>query len=156
MGFRFRFETLLRQKQRVVDEVAARYAQAMRLVQQSRDTLAVLQEAQSAYRQRYATALEPGELFIPNLRLGAEYATFLDRALAEQDRRILEMERRADQIRELLVEAERNKQVFANLKARQRERFLQERAAKERAYYDGIATTTFTAKHQAQALHPGH
>ena len=155
MGFRFRFETILRQKQRAVDEIAARYAKAMRLVQTERDTLAVLADAQDTYRGRYAAALEPGALFVPHLQTGVRYAAFLERALVEQHQRIGEMARRAEQIRELLVEAERAKQVFANLKERWSARYYADLMAKDRAYFDGIANTAFTAKHQVHALHGG-
>lgn len=151
MGFRYRFETVLRQKQRVVDEVAARLAHAMRLVRQEQDTLALLENTRVGHQQYYAAALRDGDLDARLLQTAAQYADFLEQALAEQHERIREMARRAEEIRALLVDAERDRQVFANLKERQRTRFYAELATRERAYFDGIANTLFTAKHQTAA-----
>ncbi len=149
MGFRFRFDTLLRQKQRVVDEIASRLARAMRLVHQEQDTLVTLKDAQNAQQQYYADCLGDPHLDAPTLRRAVQYAQFLDQALDEQHERIREMTDRAEKIRALLVEAERGKQVFSNLKERRRTQFYQDLAARERAHFDSIANTIFTVKHQA-------
>ena len=152
MGFRFRFEVVLRQKQHAVDEVASRYAQAMRLVQGERDNLTLLENAAAVHEERYTAVLASGALDAAGLQTSARYAGFLRQAIEEQGVRITEMEQRAEQIRQLLVVAERDKEVFARLKERQRERFYTELATRERAYFDEVANTTFAAKHQAAAL----
>ena len=152
MGFRFRFEMVLRQKQRAVDEVAGRHAQALRLVRQECESLAVLEDASASHEQRYAAVLAGGVLEAAGLQTTVRYAGFLTRAIAEQTNRIAEMRQRADQIHALLVKAQQDKEVFANLKARQRERYYQDLAARDRAFFDGIANTAFTAKHQAAGL----
>jgi len=153
--FRFRLDPVLRQRQRVVDEVAARLARAQRLVQEQQEHLSVLREAQQAHLDRYSGALAPGELDAAGLRTAVEYAAFLDKAVAEQQARVREMDRRAGQIRELLVEAEKAKRIIENLKARQHAAFFAELADQERRYFDDVANTTFTAKHQTHSLLEG-
>ena len=155
MGFRFRFETLLRQKHRAVDEIASRHAQALRLVQQEQENLATLEEAHAAHGRRYTTVLVHGLLDAANLQTSVQYAAFLTQAMGEQHTRVEEMQARVTQIRDMLVEAEREKQVLENLKERQRERHVADRTARERAEFDGIANTLYTAKHQAAALARG-
>ena len=156
MGFRFRLAAVLRQKQRIVDEIAGRYARAARFVQQERDTLTTLEDARTGHWQYYADCLGDRDLDATMLRRAAQYAQFLEQALEEQQHRIREMEDRAEKIRELLVEAERARQVFTNLKDRQRTAFYRDLAAREGAYFDGIANTIFTAKHQAATREREH
>lgn len=149
MGFRFRLETVLRHKRQIVDEIAGRLARAQRLVRQEQDTLEVLEGAQAGHRAYYAATLAERALHVPTLRTAVEYAQFLDLALAEQRHRIREMQDRTDKIRQLLVEAERAHRVMERLKERYRDRFYRELAVRDRVYYDGVANTMFTAKHQA-------
>lgn len=155
MGFRFRLEAVLRQRRNVVDEVAARLGHALRLVRQEQEHLDVLQDASARYQAAYEAALAPGALDLDRLRTGAAYAAFLDRAIGEQTQRIAEMNRRADAIRELLVQAEQDRQVLENLKERQRRAWYEALTAEERRYFDSVANTMYTAKHQAHMLLEG-
>ena len=150
-AFTFRFETVRRQRRRVVDEIAGRLAQAGRLVREEQGHLRVLQDARVTYRARYTAALAPGVLDTARLQTAVRYAVFLDHAIGEQEHRVAEMQKREADIRQLLIQAEQAKQVFANLKETDREAFYADLSAKERTFFDGIANTVFTAKHQERA-----
>ena len=152
MGFRFRFETVLRPKQQIVDEIASRLAHAARLIQEEQGHLATLREAQAVHLKRFAAALQVGDLDAPTLQSRAEYGIFIDGVIADQEDRILQMQDREAKIRELLVQAERDKQVYENLKERHRTEFYAELADRERRFFDETANTIHTAKHQAQLL----
>jgi len=153
MGFRFRFETILRQKQQIVDEVAGRLAHAARLIQAEERHLATLHEAATVHRMRFAAALQPGTLDAGTLQSRARYGEFLQRVITDQSVRISKMRERETQIRDLLVQAEKDRQIYENLKEQHRTAFYAELADKERRYFDETANTIHTAKHQAHLLY---
>lgn len=150
--YRFRFESVLKSKKIIVDELAAKTARAQRILQLEQKKLENLKKKETSCIQEMAL-IQVGTVKPDEIHRCHRYLQQLGKAIAEQEKLISEIARRVDMLREMLVEAEKERKIFEKLDEKEREEFLRDFSKKERAFLDEVGTNRFVQRSAHGRMH---
>lgn len=144
-AYKFRFESVLKSKKIIVDELAAKTARAHRILLLETRRLDELKQRQTecvhelAFRQ--IGSVDAAEVYRCH-----RYLELLTEALAEQETRIEEVEKRVDMLRNMLIEAEKDRKILEKLDEKDRASFYEGASKKEQAVLDEIGVNRFVQR----------
>lgn len=143
-GHVFRFETLLRLRQRAEDEKKRVVARRLREIHGIQRRQELLRQRIDEETQALRGELQDQRLDMDELRLGRHWLTRLRLGLLEADAELAAHRAMLAQERVHLVDARRDYEAMARLKQRQREAFLADAARREQAQLDELSVMRFS------------
>ncbi|RJP73381.1 MAG: flagellar export protein FliJ [Candidatus Abyssobacteria bacterium SURF_17] len=151
-AYRFRFESVLKSKKIIVDELASKTARAQRILQLEQRKVDSLRKREASCMQELALK-QVGAVKSDEVHRCHRYLQQLGKAIGEQENLISEIARRVDMLREMLVEAEKERKIFEKLDEKEREEFLRDFSKKERAFLDEVGTNRFVLRGAHERMH---
>ena len=151
-AYRFRFESVLKSKKIIVDELASKTARAQRILQLEQRKLDDLRK-RAALCVRELALQQVGAVNASEVHRCHRYLQQIGKAIGEQEKLISEVARRVDMLREMLVEAEKERKIFEKLDEKQREEFLRDFSKKEQAFLDEVGTNRFVQRGAHGRMH---
>jgi len=112
---RFRFQTLLDYKSRLVDDLRLEMARKQQTLQRLQQERRRLQETRSRVADELQTKMQKG-LSIQAVRQTYQYLDFLEQALVNLDERIRQAEDQVADVRQRLAEALKERKTFEKLR----------------------------------------
>lgn len=151
-GYRFRFDRLLKTKQAIIDDIAAKTARAQKILLMETNKLRSLEERQAECLDELVS-LQLGAIDAGEVRRCHRYLQQVGDAADKQAALIKEIELRVEMLRNMLIETEKEKKILEKLDEKEREEFLREFLRKEQAVLDEVGINKFvqrTARHYVQ------
>ncbi len=144
-GYQFRFEKLLKTRQITRDDLAAKVARARKILQIEQRKLADFESRRDMCMDWLAT-LQLGALDPSEIQRSYAYLQQVREAIDRQTSLIREIHLRAEALRNLLVEAEKEKKTLEKLDEKDRGQFLREYLQKEQAALDEVCINKFAQR----------
>lgn len=141
-AYKFRFENVLKSKKIVVDELVSKTARARKILMLEQKKLEDLKGRRAWCVQELAER-QVGRVDATEVQRCYRYLQQLVAAVVHQDRLVLEISRRVEKLREMLVEAEKQRKIFEKLDEHEREEFLRSYSRKEQQLLDEIGINRF-------------
>ena len=139
--FKFRLESLLKVKEHLERERQKEHAEARERVARQRDRLSGL-DAQRQTTVRQQRERLTGDISVADLLVCSRYLVKLKSSTMEGTEILRGLEAEADQSRDRLIDASRQKKIYDKLRERQREKYLEELKRLENKEIDEIATNS--------------
>ncbi|UCD58222.1 MAG: flagellar export protein FliJ, partial [Candidatus Hydrogenedentota bacterium] len=144
-AYKFRFEKVLKSKKIIVDELASKNARAQKILTLEVRRLDDLKERE-ARCVRELVLRQVGRVNAGELQQGHSYLQLLGSAIVQQVTRVREIARRVETLRNMLVEAEKERKIFEKLDEREREAFHRSFLKKEQALLDEVGINRFVRR----------
>ena len=153
-AYKYRFENVLKSKKIIVDQLASKTARAQKILMLETGTLDDLKQLERRCVEDLSLQqtgnIDPGETW-----RCLEYLRLLGEAIDEQSNALREIARRVEMLRNMLVEAQKEKKVFEKLDEKDREEFYKSFLKKEQALLDEVGVNTFALRNaHARARSP--
>ena len=143
--FSFRLQTYLSVKEQIEEQKKNEYGRALRKLERERQKKRLMEqelfENIQLFKNGLARAVVPGDIRRYNSRI-----ELLKVQIAEQELRIKEAERRAEEKRLDLIEAMKERKALETVKERNHEEFLKEEQRVEQTVSDGIVSYQYAKK----------
>lgn len=154
-AYKFRFENVLKSKSIIVDELASKTARAKKILLLEERKLEDIRRRRAQCVSDLAR-LQTGVVDTAEVVRCHRYLHLLGEAIVEQSRTIEEIARRAEMLRGMLVEAEKERKIFERLDEKEKEEFHRAFLKKEQALLDEVGTNRFVQRSAHGSLHsPG-
>ncbi len=144
-AYKFRFEKVLKTKKIVVDQLASKTARARKILLLEKRKLEDIRERQARCVTELAL-LQTGAVDTAEVQRCHRYLQLLGEADAEQQDIIKEIDRRVEMLRDMLHEAEKQRQIFEKLDEKERAKFLDEFQRQERLLLDEVGIERFVRR----------
>ena len=151
-AYKFRFESVLKSKQIIVDQLASKTARARKIQILEERKLDDIRERQRGL-VRQILVLKTGNVDVAEVRRCYGYLELLGEAIAEQTDTIKEIARRVEMLRGMLAEAEKERKIFEKLDEKEREQFHSEFKKKEQAELDEVGVNRFVQRSAYERFH---
>jgi flagellar FliJ protein len=141
-AYKFRFESVLKSKNIIVDQLASKTARARKirmLEERKLDTLRALR----VECIEHLSDMQTGAVDSDSVQRSHEYIGLLGEAIAEQENIVKEIASRVEMLREMLAQAEKERKIFERLDERDREEYYREFRKTERAALDEVGINRF-------------
>jgi flagellar FliJ protein len=152
-AYKFRFESVLKSKKIIVDQLASKAARAAKIQMMEERKLGELIERRARCMVDIAT-ISTGPVDVAEVRRCQGYLDLLGRAVEEQEGTIGEIVRRVDALRSLLTEAEKERKILEKLDEKARAGFYREFQKKEQAALDEVGINSFILRSAYERLQP--
>ena len=148
--FTFRFQRILEIKERVEDARRAELGEVLAALNREVEQLAAMRATQNAYR--HMGGFSPAQRVDAGLLgIGAHYAQRLEREIDEQQQHVRKIEAIAENKRQKLSEATRERRVYEVLKERAEEAHRREANRQERIQLDEIGEQLYARRGNERA-----
>jgi flagellar export protein FliJ len=144
-AYEFRFKSVLKSKKIIVDDLSSKTARAQRILLLEMRKLGDMKERETQC-VRELTRRQIGRVDTAEVQRSHRYLELLWSAIAEQSKKVQEIGRRVEMLRNMLVEAEKQKKTFEKLNEKEREEFYREFLKKEQALLDEIGANRFSQR----------
>jgi flagellar FliJ protein len=151
-AYSFRFDSVLKSKRIIVDQLAAKTARAQRILMLEMRTLEDL-EARGELCMRELALLQTGNVEAAEVSRSHRYLHLLAGAIKEQKHKVAEVARRVDMLRDMLIAAEKERKIFEKLDEKEREEFHRGYLKKEQAVLDEVGTSRFIQRESHRQTH---
>jgi flagellar FliJ protein len=152
-AYKFRFESVLKSKRIIVDQLASKTARARKIRMLEQLKLDDLKARQTQCIGHLA-AMQTGPIDAAEVRRGHDYLRALGEAIEEQKNMVAEIARRVEMLLSMLTEAEKERKIFDRLEEKEREEFTREFLKKEQAEFDEIGVNRFIQREAYERFHP--
>ncbi len=142
MAFRFRFQSVLNHRKRLVEERQMALARAQQRLLQLRQEIRELQERREALAARIQAELE-GTLQVASLQVGYTYLERLDARLRELEQALEAAQRSVEEQRHALEEALKRRKTLEKLREKDRRAFVEELERRERLVLDDLGVARY-------------
>ncbi len=137
MAFRFRFQSVLNYRKRLVEERQMALALAQQRLLQLRQEIQELRERREALAARIQAELS-GSLQVAQVRVHYAYLDWLDARLRELEQALEAAERSVEEQRRALEEALKRRKTLEKLREKDRRVFVEELERRERLILDDL------------------
>jgi len=144
-AYKFRFDTVLKSKGIIVDQLAAKVARARNILMLEERKLEDLGNLQARCMLQ-TRKLQTGRVDTVEIQRCHEYLKLLGEAVAEQQNTVKEIARRVEMLRKMLTDAEKDRKIFERLDEKEREEFRREFLKKEQAILDEVGVNRFVQR----------
>lgn len=151
-AYSFRFDSVLRSKRIIVDQLAAKTARAQRILMLETRTVEDL-KVRSELCLRELALLQTGTVEPAEVARCHQYLHLLSAAIKEQKHKVAEVAKRVDMLRNMLIEAEKGRKIFEKLDEKEREEFHRGYLKKEQAALDEVGTNKFVQRESHRQTH---
>ena len=141
-AYKFRFESVLKSKRIIVDQLASKTARARKIRLLEERKLDNLRARRSQCVNDLAD-MQTGMVDTAEVQRTHEYLGLLGEAIVEQENMVKEIASRVEMLREMLAEAEKERKIFERLDEKEREEFYREFLKTERAALDEVGVNRF-------------
>lgn len=151
-AYKFRFENVLKSKKVIVDQLASKTARAQKILMLEEKKLDDLRRREDECL-RELVLRQVGFVDAHEVGRCHTYLELLLKAIGEQKVKIIEVNRRVEMLRAMLVGAEKDRKVFERLDEREREEFYREVLKKEQALLDEVGINGFVQRNAHSRVH---
>jgi len=144
-AYKFRFQSVLKCKKIIVDDLASKTARAERI-------LALEMQKLDDFKRREIECIQEvmlqqtGRVNAAEVERSFQYLQLLGRAISEQGDQVKEITRRVDALRNMLIGAEKERKIFEKLDEKDREEFYRDIFKKEQAFLDEVGVNRFVQR----------
>jgi flagellar FliJ protein len=151
-AYKFRFENVLKSKKVVVDDLASKTARAQRILMLEMRKLDDLKQRE-AQCVRELVLRQLGKINTGEVQRCHRYLRQLGSAIGEQEKLVREIAVRVEMLRNMLVEAEKERKIFEKLDEKEREEFYRSFSKKEQALLDEVGINRFVQRNAHGRAH---
>ncbi|MBI5119261.1 flagellar export protein FliJ [Candidatus Poribacteria bacterium] len=151
-AYKFRFESVLKSKKTIVDDLSSKTARAQRILMLEMRKLDNLKERE-AQCVRELIRLQVGRVNAAEVQRSHRYLELLGNSIGEQIKKVKEIAKRVEALRDMLIEAEKQKRIFEKLDEKERDEFYRDFLKKEQALLDEVGTNRFVQRTMHRRLH---
>lgn len=151
-AYRFRFQNVLKSKKIIVDDLASKTARAERILALAAQKLDEFKDRETECI-REVTLQQTGKVNAAEVERSLQYLQLLGRAISEQGDQIREITRRVDALRDMLIEAEKERKIFEKLDEKDREEFYRDAFKKEQSFLDEVGVNKFVRRTAHGRIH---
>jgi flagellar FliJ protein len=144
-GYKFRFESVLKSKKVIVDDLASKTARAQRILALEKKKLNDFKHRETQC-VRDLTRLQVGSVNVGEVKRCHRYLQQLGNAVKEQNKLVEEILVRVEMLRKMLIEAEKERRILEKLDEKDKEEFLRNLSKKEQELLDEIGINKFVQK----------
>lgn len=144
-AYKFRFDSVLKSKKIIVDQIASKTARARKIQLLEQRKLDDLKELRVQCIRQLAV-LQTGAVDAAEVQRCHGYLQLLGEAIVEQENTVGEIARRVEMLREMLTEAEKERRIFERLDEKERGEFYSEFLKKEQAVLDEVGVNRFVRR----------
>ena len=144
-AYRFRFQSVLKSKKIIVDDLASKTARAERILALEMQKLNDFKRREVECIQEVALQ-QTGRVNAAEVERSLRYLQLLGRAISEQGDQVKEITRRVDALRDMLIGAEKERKIFEKLDEKDREEFYRDVFKKEQAFLDEVGVNRFVQR----------
>ena len=143
--YKFRFESVLKSKKVIVDDLASKTARAQRILALERKKLSDLRRRETQCVNEMAR-LQVGSVNAGEVQRCHRYLQQLGGAIKEQDKLVKEISVRMEMLRNMLIEAEKERKILEKLDEKDKETFLLNLSKKEQELLDEVGINKFVQR----------
>ena len=144
--FSFKLETVLKLKEKILNDKMLELAKIMRILSDARDTLNVINQKRTDASDDIAESNSDGkEIDVKSVEMYRNYLTKLDAEIKNQEHLIIQIQRAVEDKQREVNEALKERDILKKLKEKQLQKHNAEIDHKERVELDDMAISRYKA-----------
>ncbi|MBI4831245.1 MAG: flagellar export protein FliJ [Candidatus Lindowbacteria bacterium] len=151
-AYKFRFESVLKSKKIIVDDLSSKTARAHRILMLEMRKLDDLKERETQC-VRELIRQQVGRVNAAEVQRSHRYLELLGKSISEQSKKVAEIAKRVEMLRNMLVEAQKQKKIFEKLDEKERDEFYRDFLKKEQALLDEVGVNRFVQRSAHRRIH---